>query len=210
MIALTGGDTPRRLYELLAGPPYREGVEWPRLVIFFTDERQVPPGDPRSNVQMASETLLDRVPIAPEHVHRPRMDDPDLARAAADYAALVNAHVPRGAQGWPVFDLILLGMGADGHTASLFPGDPVLDENRVPVAAVDTPHAGFRRITLTLPVLNAARRVCFWFREKRRRRRWPGYVAIRIPRCRQPACDRPRGRSSGCWTRPRRASSAGH
>jgi 6-phosphogluconolactonase len=160
-IALAGGDTPRRLYALLAMAPYRDRVAWPRLDVFFTDERQVSPGDPRSNVQMALEVLLDQVPVPPTQVHRPRMDDASLARAAADYAAEVSARVPPGAGGWPGFDLILLGMGADGHTASLFPGDPVLDNYDVTVAAVETPHAGFRRITLTLPVLNAARHVCF-------------------------------------------------
>ena len=161
VIALAGGDTPRTLYKLLAGAPYRDRVAWPKLVVFFTDERQVPPGDPQSNVQMARETLLDRVPVLPEHVHRPRLEDPDLARVAARYAAEVSAHVPRGATDSPVFDLILLGMGADGHTAALFPGDPVLDEEAAAVASVHTPHAGFRRVTLTLPVLNAARRVFF-------------------------------------------------
>jgi len=160
-IALAGGDTPRRLYALLAAAPYRERVPWSRLTVFFTDERQVPGEDPRSNAHMAKETLLDRVPIPPAQVHRPRMADPDLNRAAAEYAAQIHAQVPRGSTGRPAFDLILLGMGADGHTASLFPGDPAFDEAQLAVAAVHAPHAGLRRVTLTLPVLNAARRVLF-------------------------------------------------
>ena len=159
-VALAGGTTPRAAYEVLAAPPWRERVPWFALDIFFGDERMVPDSDPRSNVRMARETLLDHVPVDPERVHAPRVTG-DVVECAAEYAARLTAIVRRGPSGWPRFDLVLLGLGADGHTASLFPGDPALEEQHAVVTAVPNAPDGLARITLTLPVLNAAAVVAF-------------------------------------------------
>jgi len=160
-VALAGGTTPRRLYELLSAPPYRDRVPWSDLHIFWSDERAVPPGDARSNYRMARETLLDHIPVRPERVHRMPAEAPHLEAAAHTYARMLALHAPVGDSGWPALDLVLLGLGSDGHTASLFPGDPALAEARATVAVVETQHLGTRRLTLTLPVLNAAARVFF-------------------------------------------------
>jgi 6-phosphogluconolactonase len=152
-VSLAGGTTPRRAYELLAVRlADRERVEW-----WFGDERCVPPDDPESNYRLVSESLIARG-IPPECVHRVHGEDPpDLAAAA--YARELARELPLDAAGVPVLDVALLGLGEDGHTASLFPGDPSLeitDELVVPVVAVKPPP---NRITLTLPVLRASRDV---------------------------------------------------
>jgi 6-phosphogluconolactonase len=160
-VALAGGTTPRAAYEALARPPWPDRVPWAALDVFFGDERWVHGGDPRSNVRMVREALLDHVPVDPARVHAPRIGAGDLAAIAEEYAARIAAHVPRGPSGWPRFDLVLLGMGADGHTASLFSGDPALEENQAAVAPVHRSPDGLPRVTLTLPVLNAAAGVIF-------------------------------------------------
>jgi len=152
-VALAGGTTPRRAYELLAGRiSDSEHVDW-----WFGDERCVPPDDPESNYRLVSESLIaGGIPAA--RVHRIRGEDLP-GRAAADYATELARDVPANAEGVPVLDVALLGLGEDGHTASLFPGDPALevtDALAVPVVAVKPPP---NRITLTLPVLRAARDV---------------------------------------------------
>ncbi len=152
-IALAGGGTPKAAYQQLAGrcPP------WGRVEFFFGDERCVPPDAEGSNYGMAREALLDRIPLRPEQVHRMLGELPPeegAARAEED----IRARVP--GDPWPVFDLVLLGMGPDGHTASLFPGSAEVEEPRrlaVPVHRPEMPQPW--RISLTLPVLNAARRV---------------------------------------------------
>jgi len=159
-VALAGGTTPRAAYEILARPPWRERVPWFALDVFFGDERMVPDGDPRSNVRMARESLLDHVPVDPARVHAPRVTG-DVAECAAEYEARVKAVVPGGESGWPRFDLVFLGLGADGHTASLFPGDPALEDQHAVVAGVPNAPDGLARITLSLPVLNAAAVVAF-------------------------------------------------
>lgn len=144
-LALSGGSTPRRLYELLA-------LDWPRVQLFWGDERCVPPEHPDSNYRLAREALLDRVKLPPENVHRIPTELPP-AQAASAYGALIP----------PSFDLVLLGLGKDGHTASLFPGDPIIKEGKRTTAAVKAP-AGLPvtdRVTLTLPALNAARQALF-------------------------------------------------
>ncbi|HEX4440672.1 MAG TPA: 6-phosphogluconolactonase [Thermoanaerobaculia bacterium] len=161
-IALSGGSTPKRLYALLADPgaPYRARIEWDRIHVFFGDERHVPPDDAQSNFRMARETLLDRVPVPAENVHRVLAE-----RSAEEAADLYEAELRRafsldpGAA--PRFDVILLGMGEDGHTASLFPGTAALSERRRLVAANWVPKFSTWRITMTLPVLNAAAAVLF-------------------------------------------------
>jgi 6-phosphogluconolactonase len=152
-IALAGGATPRAAYQHLAArcPP------WSRLEFFFGDERCVPPDAEGSNYGMAREALLDRIPLRPDQVHRIRGELPPEEAAALAEEDL-RAHVPGNP--WPVFDLVVLGMGPDGHTASLFPGGPELDEIQrliVPVYRPEMTHPW--RVSMTLPVLNAARRV---------------------------------------------------
>ena len=162
VVALAGGSTPRRLCQLLADRP-GEAIEWDRWHFFLGDERVLPPTDPDCNFVMAAETLLGRVPVAPEQIHRPPTELGDAAAVAAayereirDFFGLAPGEVPR-------FDLILLGLGSDGHTASLFPGKPALDETERLV--VDTPPGVLPpqvdRVTFTFPVINAARAVAF-------------------------------------------------
>jgi 6-phosphogluconolactonase len=158
-VALAGGSTPKALYRLLADPaaPFRSRVPWPAVHAFFGDERAVPPESPDSNARMACEALLTHVPVG--SVHRIE-GERGAAEAAARYDDELFQHF--GDVAVPVFDLVLLGLGADGHTASLFPGSPALDERRrwvVPAPAGLPPWV--ERITLTLPVLEAARVVLF-------------------------------------------------
>lgn len=162
-VALAGGSTPAALYGLLSRPPYREQVPWERTLIFFGDERCVPPDHPWSNYHMARKTLLDHVPVPPEHIYRMAGELPPGA-AAAGYAALLRQAFHLRGAARPQFDLILLGMGEDGHTASLFPDMPALQERRRLVVATQVPEhvqPPVARITLTLPVLNAACHVMF-------------------------------------------------
>ncbi|HEX9246105.1 MAG TPA: 6-phosphogluconolactonase, partial [bacterium] len=155
-IALSGGETPRALYARLAADPFRRRIPWPRIRVFWGDERGVPPDDPRSNYRMAREMLLDAVPVPADRIHRMPAERPDREAAAEAYAALLRAHLPQTADGWPRLDLVLLGLGDDAHTASLFPHAPALRETRRAVLAVDAPHLGMTRMTLTPPVLNHA------------------------------------------------------
>lgn len=150
-LALAGGETPRGCYERLARPPYRDSLPWGSVFVYWSDERQVPLDDPASNYAMAKAALLDHVPIPPEQVF-PLVGDP----------APALRRVPTDAAGRPRFDVIHLGLGDDGHTASLFPGSPVLKEAQALVAAVhDAPKPPPERLTFTLPVINAARAVLF-------------------------------------------------
>ncbi|MEW6646469.1 MAG: 6-phosphogluconolactonase [Pseudomonadota bacterium] len=149
-LALAGGATPQGLYALLARQPER--LDWSRVHLYFGDERGVPPEHRDSNYRMVREALLDHLPAAPQ-VHR---ISGELApeQAAADYAALLRHHLP--AEG---FDLLLLGLGPDGHIASLFPGGDALNQRKQAVAADYVPKLDSWRITLTLPALNRARHV---------------------------------------------------
>ena len=165
-VALSGGSTPRGLHALLADPagPYRARVPWERLHVFWGDERCVPPDHSDSNYRMARETLLEHVPVPPGQVHRMAGEDPDPARAAERYARELREVFERHGRldgGSPRFDVVLLGMGADGHTASLFPGTDTVHETARPVVAVWVPKLGAHRITLTPPVLNRADTVLF-------------------------------------------------
>jgi 6-phosphogluconolactonase len=157
-LALAGGSTPRALYELLAdaSAPFRDRVPWPRVHVFFGDERAVPPADPQSNFRMARSALLEHVPAG--SVHR-ISGELGAAAAASRYQADLLAHFGPG--GTPVFDLVLLGLGTDGHTASLFPGSPALRERRRWVVDAPGPPPSTERITLTVPVLEAARATLF-------------------------------------------------
>src|SRR6059036_3916983 len=162
MWALAGGETPRVTYARLALPPFRERVDWRRVWVFFGDERAVPPDHPDSNYRMAHETLLGKVPIPAAQVLRIRGEAEDLEVAAAEYAGALGTAFGTRRGELPRFDLVLLGMGVDGHTASLFPGSPVLREVFRTVAAVHVAAAQIpQRLTLTFPILNAAARVVF-------------------------------------------------
>ncbi len=153
--ALSGGDTPRAAYALLAEPVYAHQIVWPAVHVFFGDERGVPPEHPDSNYRTAHEALLSKVPIPPANVHRMRAEEGEDAEAAA-CAYEKELHDLLGAE--PRLDLVLLGMGADGHTASLFPGSPALSGSGSGgglVASVEDPE-GRRRLTLTPTAINAA------------------------------------------------------
>jgi 6-phosphogluconolactonase len=157
-VALSGGSTPRRAYELLAGEEFGKGIDWPNVHVFFGDERMVPPDHAESNYRTASEALLSRVPVPPENVHR--IDGVGDARAnASAYEAEMRGLF--GDADWPRLDHVLLGMGDDGHTASLFPGTEVLNETRLWVAPNWVEKLGAWRVTLTAPAINAARHVTF-------------------------------------------------
>jgi len=155
-IALSGGNTPRESYALLARA---EGIDWSKVHVFWVDERAVPPGDDRSNYRWAKAELLDRAPIPPDQVHRMMADSADLAAAAGDYEHTIREHVEPDDDGVPAFNVIVLGVGDDGHTASLFPGESTVDVTDRLVAAVPARGAREARLTLTPPVLERARSV---------------------------------------------------
>jgi 6-phosphogluconolactonase len=163
-VALAGGSTPASMYRLLAQEPYRGQIAWDRVLVLFGDERCVPPDGLESNFRMAQETLLAHVPVPSANVLRMAGELPG-PKAAARYAEQLTEAVPPDRHGgWPRLDLVLLGMGDDGHAASLFPGMPVLAEDRRCVAWTPVPdyvRPAVARLTLTLPVLNAARQVLF-------------------------------------------------
>jgi 6-phosphogluconolactonase len=159
-IALSGGSTPKNLFNLLATNA-RTVLPWDRMFFFFGDERHVPPTDPESNYHMADESLLSKVPVPPGNVFRIPAENPDAAAAAAAYEKTLEKFFALQPGQFPVFDLILLGMGPDGHTASLFPGTAGLQEKSRLVIANWVEKFKTSRITLTLPVLNAARCVTF-------------------------------------------------
>ena len=162
--ALAGGGTPRQLYRCLATPWAADRIEWSRVWLYQSDERVVPPEDPLSNWGMIRHELLDRVPLPPDHGH-PMIPDAGAAGdpegAAARYDALLRTRLSQAEDGAPVFDLILLGVGSDGHTASLFPGSPALEERSRYAVTVETTAVPTQRITLTPPVIESAREVIF-------------------------------------------------
>ena len=157
-VALSGGNTPRRVYELLAEDEFKDQIDWPQVHLFFGDERPVPPDDPASNYGMARTALISRVPIPESNVH-PISGAGDPHENARDYEHELKAHFP-GAT-WPRFDLVWLGIGEDGHTASLFPGTAAIKENKAWVVANWVDHLNEHRITLTAPAINAAANVVF-------------------------------------------------
>ena len=157
-VALAGGSTPKRAYELLASDDYKAQLDWTKVHIFFGDERCVPPDDAESNYRMANEALLSRVSIPPQNIHRMQGVGDAVANARLYDDELRTFF--NDAE-WPRFDLIFLGMGDDGHTASLFPNSAALNEQQAWVAANWVEKLGVYRITLSLPAINHAAHVAF-------------------------------------------------
>src|SRR5271165_891682 len=158
-VALSGGSTPKALYSLLAAS--HAGFAWNRVFLFFGDERHVPPTDPDSNYRMVNESLLTKIAIPAENVFRVPAENPDATAAASDYEAQLRRFFELKPGEFPRFDLILLGLGPDGHTASLFPDSPALDEQSRLVVANWVAKFNTHRITFTFPVLNRAAEVMF-------------------------------------------------
>lgn len=148
-LALAGGTTPRPVYAALAGSDLVAGIDWGRVDVYFGDERAVPPQDAASNFRMAMEALLSKVAIPPTQIHRMEGERADLEAAASAYALQLPA----------ALDVLILGIGDDGHTASLFPGSPALAERQRRVMVVESPKPPRRRLTITPPVIAAARHV---------------------------------------------------
>jgi 6-phosphogluconolactonase len=156
VVALSGGNTPKATYSLFMQAPYCDAIDWSAIEFLFGDERCVPPDNDQSNYKMAYETFLQPLRIPDEHVHRMRGED-DPQQAALRYReVLLDVFGPE-----PDFDLVMLGMGPDGHTASLFPGQDPLTEDEERVRAVYATSHSQWRLTLTPSVLNAARAVAF-------------------------------------------------
>lgn len=160
-VALSGGDTPRELFRLLATDEFRAQVDWAKVHVFWGDERAVPPDHPDSNYGMARRELLLRVPIPLGNIHRMEAERNDFGRAAHDYEEVLRQHLELDSRGFPRFHLIYLGLGTDGHTASLFPGSRILRRTSRWVSTPAVAKLNARRMTLTLPVLEAAHRIVF-------------------------------------------------
>jgi 6-phosphogluconolactonase len=161
-VALAGGSTPKRLYSLLAAEPYCTRLPWRETHLFWGDERAVPPEHPDSNFGMARATLLSRVPIPANQVHRMQAERADLDAAASEYeTGIAGVFAAQPPDEPPAFDLILLGLGPDGHTASLFPYTRALQETKRWVVSNYIPKLKVNRLTLTPPILNRASTILF-------------------------------------------------
>src|SRR5580704_17431979 len=158
---LSGGNTPKPIYTLLSSSPYRDQIDWNRLHIFWGDERAVPFEDDRNNAKMAYETLLNHVPIPAGQIHIMRTDiHPE--ESAFEYEKILRSYFPQADPRWPrTFDLVLLGMGEDGHTLSLFPGTAVIHEVDAWVKAFFLEAQDMYRITLTRSIVNNSSRIAF-------------------------------------------------
>jgi len=157
-VALAGGSTPKRVYRLLGGEELRARVRWQSVQVFFGDDRCVPPDHPDSNYRMASEALLSRVPLPSENVRR-MLGEADAETGARLYERELRSYFD--ADDWPRFDLVLLGMGDDGHTASLFPYTAALEERTRWVVANRVEQLDAFRLTLSAPAINRARQIVF-------------------------------------------------
>jgi len=156
-VALSGGSTPKRMFQILA-EQFRDQMAWEGIQFFWSDERHVPPDDPESNYRMANEALLAHVPVSAENVHRIHGEEPNAVDAASEYERTIVAVTK---QPLPRLDLIFLGLGTDGHTASIFPGSEALHETKRLVAAPYVEKFKSYRITMTLPLINNAASVVF-------------------------------------------------
>lgn len=161
-LVLAGGNTPRGLYQLLASEPFACQIDWSSVDFFWGDERTVPPDHVDSNYLMAKQSLLDPLQIDQQQIHRIVAENPDLAATAADYQQQIAKVLDTPVDGSPPsFDLILLGMGGDGHTASLFPHTAALSEESRWVVGNHVPQLSTDRVTMTVPLINQARQVLF-------------------------------------------------
>ena len=151
-VALSGGSTPKRMFQILA-EQFRDQMAWEGIQFFWSDERHVPPDHPESNYRMANEALLSHVPVSAENVHRIHGEEPNAVEAASEYERTIVAVTK---QPLPRLDLIFLGLGTDGHTASIFPGSEALHETKRLVAAPYVEKFKSYRITMTLPLINNA------------------------------------------------------
>ena len=158
--ALSGGHTPKAFFEVLAQPPYRDGVPWDSVIFFWGDERCVPPDNDESNFKMTNLALLSHIPIPESNVHRIIGENPPDEEAER-YGEVISKFVPASGNGFPRFDWIFLGMGDDGHTASLFPGAPTLNEKEKICVVATHPQTGQKRVSVTFPVLDSGARVSF-------------------------------------------------
>lgn len=156
--ALSGGTTPGKMYSLLVSEPYRSQIDWSAVHLFWSDERCVAPTDPQSNYHLAQEVLLSKLNLRPEQIHRVPAERPDRQQAAADYEAEIRKVLGGD---MPAFDLIQLGMGPEAHTASLFPHQPSLREEKRLIMPVSVPKPPPDRLTFTPPLLRAARHILF-------------------------------------------------
>lgn len=160
IVALSGGHTPKAFFDVLAAPPYGDSLPWDKAVFFWGDERCVPPDDDQSNFKMTNLSLLSHIKIPGSNIHRVLGENPP-AEEAVRYAGEIRDNVPPGSNGFPRFDWIFLGMGEDGHTASLFPGAPTLEEKEKICVVATHPQTGQKRVSATFPVLDNGKRVSF-------------------------------------------------
>ena len=161
LIALSGGTTPETLYRALASPAFADRFDWSRTTFFFSDERCVAPDDPRSNYALAQRALFIPLKIASSQVYRMRGESCDPQAAASEYEQQLRLATKTSLSAQPSLDLILLGLGEDGHTASLFPGAPVLQDHQSVIAVTQSPKDPPTRLTMTLGVINEASVVLF-------------------------------------------------
>jgi 6-phosphogluconolactonase len=154
-----GGSTPKLFYETLSDPCFSNEISWDRVSVFFGDERAARPDHADSNYRMVEHHLLSRAPVPKTRVHRMEGERHDLGAAAAEYSSLIEQCLEHDGDGAPVFDLVLLGIGPDGHVASLFPGSPELDVTDRWVTVSQVPETGSKRMTITIPIMRSARRV---------------------------------------------------
>ncbi|THJ21157.1 MAG: 6-phosphogluconolactonase [Nitrospira sp. CG24E] len=161
LIALSGGATPENLYRALTSLAFADRFDWSRTTFFFSDERAVPPDDPRSNYALANKTLFTPLKIAPSQVYRMAGESRDPQAAAHDYEQQLRHATNTSPSNSPILDLVLLGLGEDGHTASLFPGSPALRDNKRLIAVTQSPKDPPTRLTMTFGAINRATVILF-------------------------------------------------
>lgn len=161
VIALSGGNTPERVYRALSSSSNMDRLDWTSTIFFFSDERCVPPDHPQSNFALADRALFQPLSIHPDQVHRMHGEAPDPERAAREYERHLRTDCRGPSDSWPSFDLVLLGIGHDGHTASIFPGTSAVEERTRWVTVGQAPSGIPTRLTLTLGVINQASVVLF-------------------------------------------------
>ena len=161
LIALSGGSTPEALYRALTAPAFAGRFDWSLATFFFSDERGVPPDDPRSNYALANNTLFTPLNISPAQIYRMAGESRDPQAAALEYEQQLHRATNTSPSTRPTLDLVLLGLGEDGHTASLFPGSPALRDNKSLIAVTQSPKDPPTRLTMTLGAINRASVVLF-------------------------------------------------